>query len=122
MKLKFFIRTSTKKEKPREVPIYVRLRDDVVDLWQKTNVMVSPDLWDPKREDLKERVVIPKDVRDKFSDNLNELRKYIRQSYDRDVVKRLDVHSCVSFCFEALPKGVGLFMLSLVGRVLWVGR
>ena len=89
MKLKFFIRTSTKKEKPREVPIYVRLRDDVVDLWQKTNVMVSPDLWDPKREDLKERVVIPKDVRDKFSDNLHELRKYIRQSYDRDVVKNL---------------------------------
>ena len=89
MKLKFFIRTSTKKEKPREVPIYVRLRDDVVDLWQKTNVIVSPDLWDPKREDLKERVVIPKDVRDKFSDNLHELRKYIRQSYDRDVVKNL---------------------------------
>ena len=89
MKLKFFIRTSIKKEKPQEVPVYVRLRDDVVDLWQKTNVMVSPDLWDPKREDLKERVVIPKDVRDKFSDNLHELRKYIRQSYDRDVVKNL---------------------------------
>ena len=89
MKLKFFIRTSTKKEKPREVPVYVRLRDDVVDLWQKTSVMVSPDLWDPKREDLKERVVISKDVRDKFSDNLHELRKYIRQCYDKDVAKNL---------------------------------
>ena len=89
MKLKFFIRTSTKKEKPREVPVYVRLRDDVVDLWQKTNVMVSPDLWDPKREDLKERVVISKDVRDKFSDNLHELRKYIRQCYDKDVAKNI---------------------------------
>ena len=89
MKLKFFIRTSTKKEKPQEVPVYVRLRDDVVDLWQKTNVMVSPDLWDPKREDLKERVVMPKDEREKFSDNLHELRKYIRQCYDRDVAKNL---------------------------------
>ena len=89
MKLKFFIRTSTKKEKPQEVPVYVRLRDDVMDLWQKTNVMVSPDLWDPKREDLKERVVMPKDEREKFSDNLHELRKYIRQCYDRDVAKNL---------------------------------
>ena len=60
MKLKIFIRPSTKKVKPREVPIYVRLRDDVVDLWQKTNIMVSPDLWDAKMEDLKERVVMPK--------------------------------------------------------------
>ena len=89
MKLKFFIRTSTKKEKPKEVSVYVRLRDDVVDLWQRTSIMVSPDLWDPKREDLKERVVMPKDVREKFSDNLHELRKYIRQSYDRDVAKNL---------------------------------
>ena len=89
MKLKFFIRTSTKKEKSKEVSVYVRLRDDVVDLWQRTSIMVSPDLWDPKREDLKERVVMPKDVREKFSDNLHELRKYIRQSYDRDVAKNL---------------------------------
>ena len=89
MKLKFFIRPSTKKEKPREVPIYVRLRDDVVDLWQKTNVMVSPDLWDAKREDLKERVVMSKEEREKFSDNLHELRKFIRQCYDKDVAKNV---------------------------------
>ena len=89
MKLKFFIRPSTKKETPREVQIYVRLRDDVVDLWQKTNVMVSPDLWDAKREDLKERVVMPKGEREKFSDNLHELRKHIRQCYDKDAAKNI---------------------------------
>ena len=89
MKLKFFIRPSTKKEKPREVPVYVRLRDDVVDLWQKTTIMVSPDLWDAKREDLKERVVMPKEEREKFSDNLHELRKHIRQCYDKDVAKNI---------------------------------
>lgn len=89
MKLKFFIRPSTKKVKPREVPIYVRLRDDVVDLWQKTNIMVSPDLWDAKREDLKERVVMPKETREAFSDNLHDLRKFIRECYDRDVAKNL---------------------------------
>ena len=89
MKLKFFIRPSTKKETPREVQIYVRLRDDVVDLWQKTNVMVSPDLWDAKREDLKERVVMPKGEREKFSDQIHDLRKYIRQCYDKDVAKTI---------------------------------
>ena len=89
MKLKFFIRPSTKKEKPREVPIYVRLRDDVVDLWQKTTIVVSPDLWDAKREDLKKRVVMPKEEREKFSDNLHELRKHIRQCYDKDIAKNI---------------------------------
>ena len=89
MKVKFFTRPSTKKIKPQEVPIYVRLRDDVIDLWQKTGIMVAPDQWDQKREDLKERIVISKDDRAKFSDNLHELRKYIRECYDKDVAKNI---------------------------------
>lgn len=89
MKVKFFTRTSTKKIKPQEVQIYVRLRDDVIDLWQKTGIMVAPDQWDQKREDLKERIVISKDDRAKFSDNLHELRKYIRECYDKDVAKNI---------------------------------
>lgn len=87
--MKFFIRPSTKKIKPQEVQIYVRLRDDVIDLWQKTGIMVAPDQWDQKREDLKERIVISKDDRAKFSDNLHELRKYIRECYDKDVAKNI---------------------------------
>lgn len=89
MKVKFFIRPSTKKVKPQEVPIYVRLREGVVDLWQKTTIMVAPDQWDQKREDLKERIVIPKEQREKFSDNLHELRKYIRECFDEDVAKNI---------------------------------
>lgn len=89
MKVKFFTRPSTKKIKPQEVPIYVRLRDDVIDLWQKTGILVAPDQWDPKREDLKERIVILKEDRAKFSDNLHELRKYIRECYDKDVAKNI---------------------------------
>ena len=89
MKVKFFTRPSTKKIKPQEVQIYVRLRDDVIDLWQKTGIMVAPDQWDQKREDLKERIVISKDDRAKFSDNLHELRKYIRECYDKDVAKNI---------------------------------
>jgi site-specific recombinase XerD len=89
MKVKFFTRPSTKKIKPQEVPIYVRLRDDVIDLWQKTGIMVAPDQWDQKREDLKERIVISKEDRAKFSDNLHELRKYIRECYDKDVAKNI---------------------------------
>lgn len=87
--MKFFTRPSTKKIKPQEVQIYVRLRDDVIDLWQKTGIMVAPDQWDQKREDLKERIVISKDDRAKFSDNLHELRKYIRECYDKDVAKNI---------------------------------
>ena len=89
MKVKFFTRPSTKKIKPQEVPIYVRLRDDVIDLWQKSGITVAPDQWDPKREDLKERIVISKEDRAKFSDNLHELRKYIRECYDKDVAKNI---------------------------------
>ena len=87
MKLSFLTRTSAKKLKQQTVPIYVRLRDDAVDIWQRTPLTVVPEYWDPKTEDLKARIVIPNKEREEFSDQLHDLKKYIRQCYDRDVVK-----------------------------------
>lgn len=87
MKLSFLTRTNAKKLKQQKVPIYVRLRDDSVDIWQRTSLTVTPEHWDPKTEDLKTRIVIPNKDREEFSDQIHELRKYIRQCYDRDVVK-----------------------------------
>ena len=87
MKLTFFIRLRAKKVKQLEVPIYVRLRDESMDIWQKTFIMVAPEKWDPKTENLKTRIVIPAKEREEFSDQIHDLRKYIRQCYDRDVTK-----------------------------------
>ena len=87
MKITFFVRLRAKKVKQLEVPIYVRLRDESMDIWQKTFIMVAPEKWDPKTEDLKTRMVIPAKEREEFSDQIHDLRKYIRQCYDRDVVK-----------------------------------
>lgn len=87
MKLTFFIRLRAKKVKQLEVPVYVRLRDESMDIWQKTFIMVAPEKWDPKTENLKTRIVIPAKEREEFSDQIHDLRKYIRQCYDRDVTK-----------------------------------
>ena len=89
MKLTFFLRIRAKKRKQQEVPVYVRLRDDSIDILQKTFLMVAPEKWDPKTEDLKAKVVMPLDEREKFSDQIHNLRKYIRQCYDKDVKKNI---------------------------------
>ena len=89
MKLTFFLRIRAKKRKQQEVPVYVRLRDDSIDILQKTFIMVAPEKWDPKTEDLKAKVVMPLEEREKFSDQIHELRKYIRQCYDKDVKKNI---------------------------------
>ena len=67
MKLTFFLRIRAKKRKQQEVPVYVRLRDDSIDILQKTFIMVAPEKWDPKTEDLKAKVVMPLEEREKFS-------------------------------------------------------
>lgn len=89
MKLTFFLRIRAKKRKQQEVPVYVRLRDDRIDILQKTFLMVAPERWDPKTEDLKTKVVMPLAEREEFSDKIHNLRKYIRQCYDRDDAKNL---------------------------------
>ena len=89
MKLTFFLRIRAKKRKQQEVPVYVRLRDDSIDILQKTFIMVAPEKWDPKTEDLKAKVVMPLSEREEFSDQIHNLRKYIRQCYDKDVAKNL---------------------------------
>ena len=89
MKLTFFLRIRAKKRKQQEVPVYVRLRDDSVDILQKTFLMVAPERWDPKTENLKTKVVMPLAEREKFSDQIHDLRKYIRQCYDKDVAKNI---------------------------------
>ena len=89
MKLTFFLRMRAKKRKQQEVPVYVRLRDDRIDVLQKTFLMVAPDRWDPKTEDLKAKVVMPLAEREEFSDQIHNLRKYIRQCYDKDAAKNI---------------------------------
>jgi len=89
MKLTFFLRIRAKKKKLQEVPVYVRLRDEGVDILQKTFLMVAPEKWDPKTEDLKAKVVMPLAEREKFSDQIHDLRKYIRQCYDKDAAKNI---------------------------------
>ena len=89
MKLTFITRKSTKKIQPQEVPLYVRLRDESIDIWQKTSVMVSPGKWDQKTESLKSRMVLNKKEKEDFDEELFNLRKFINQKYDKDSPKNL---------------------------------
>ena len=89
MKLTFITRKSTKKVQPQEVPLYVRLRDESIDIWQKTSVMVSPGKWDQKTESLKSRMVLNKKEKEDFDEELFNLRKFINQKYDKDSPKNL---------------------------------
>ena len=89
MKLTFITRKSTKKIKPQEVPLFLRLRDESVDIWQKTAIKVAPEKWDQKTESLKSRMVLNKQERDDFADELFNLKKFVSQRYDKDYPKNL---------------------------------
>ena len=79
MKLTFITRKSTKKIKPQEVPLFLRLRDESVDIWQKTAIVVAPEKWDQKTESLKSRMVLNKQERDEFAEELFNLKKFVSQ-------------------------------------------
>lgn len=87
MKVKFFVRKSAKKVKPKSVPVYVRVRDDVMDLWQKTTIVVAPDAWDNKEERLKSRIVMDEQERFRFNSEIEEMRKFITERYLADSEK-----------------------------------
>ena len=81
MYIKYLIRKSTGKFTPKQVPVYLRLRDGNIDIWHKTPFMVNPSFWDAKEQRLKTRIIIDENVRLRFNSDLEDLRKYITEKY-----------------------------------------
>ena len=81
MVIRFMIRSSARKVKPKEVPVYVRVRDDVIDIWQRTAILVEPEKWDPKEEKIRSRVVMNEQDRADFNNSINNLRVFITKKY-----------------------------------------
>ena len=61
-----------------------RLGRKVVRQRQVTNTMVNPEHWDVKAGDLKKRVLINEDVRQKLIEDLAVLKTYINKKYTDD--------------------------------------
>lgn len=81
MVIRFMIRSNARKVKPKEVPVYVRVRDDVIDIWQRTAILVEPEKWDPKEEKIRSRVVMNEQDRADFNNSINNLRVFITKKY-----------------------------------------
>lgn len=86
MNIKFLIRKTKSKDKVKESPIYIRMWDSSrgIDIWQKSNLSILADKWDPKAEAIKARIVMNEEERSAFDDQINELRKYIRKRYEEE--------------------------------------
>lgn len=81
MVIRFLIRSSARKAKHKEVPVYVRVRDDVIDSWQRTSILVDPEKWDSKEEKIRSRVVMNEQDRADFNNSISNLRVFITKKY-----------------------------------------
>lgn len=84
MTIAFQLRT-TKSAKTEEVPIYIRVVDGREWFFRnRTRVMVRPDWWDSKNEEIKKRIVCPEEERRKVDCEIENLRIYVRKAYEED--------------------------------------
>jgi len=62
----------------------------VIDLWQRTAITVDPNIWDPKEEKIRSRVVMNEKDRADFNNSISNLRIYITKKYaDASQAQRL---------------------------------
>ena len=76
-----FIRTTVKKAD--KVNIRFRLTDGRdIQLFHKSNLIVDPNLWDSKKQEIKAKVIFKVEDRTSFNDAVGERKKLIRSIYD----------------------------------------
>ena len=77
--VKAFIRTG---KKDKEVNVRFRLSDGRnVQLFHKSDIMVSPTLWDAKTEKYKAKSIIKLDIRTSFNTSIEERKNLILSIY-----------------------------------------
>ena len=85
MTIRFELRTTKKTKGAEMVPLHISVSDGrAFRQRQVTNIMVNPEHWDVKAGDLKKRVLIEEDVRQKLIDDLAALKSYVNKKYTED--------------------------------------
>lgn len=79
--VKAFIRTSA--QKAETVKVRFRLSDGrKVQLFHKSEIEVEPDAFDPKKQEIKAKILYPDEKRRKFNDDVSDRKKLIRSIYE----------------------------------------
>ncbi|WP_319589643.1 site-specific integrase [uncultured Draconibacterium sp.] len=75
-----YIRTKAK----RADRVYVRFRvsDGTTQLYHRSKIEIEPDVWDPKKQEIKSRVPYDSTKRAKFDNAVSDRKKLIRSIYD----------------------------------------
>ena len=85
MTIRFELRTTKKTKGAEMVPLHISVSDGrAFRQRQVTNILVNPELWDVKAGDLKKRVLIEEDVRQKLIDDLAALKSHVNKKYTED--------------------------------------
>ena len=85
MTIRFELRTTKKTKGAEMVPLHISVSDGrAFRQRQVTNIMVNPEHWDVKAGDLKKRVLIEEDVRQKLIDDLAALKSHVNKKYTED--------------------------------------
>ena len=85
MTIRFELRTTKKTKGAEMVPLHISVSDGrAFRQRQVTNIMVNPEHWDVKAGDLKKRILIKEDVRQKLIDDLAALKSYVNKKYTED--------------------------------------
>ena len=75
-----YIRTSAKK--PDRVNVRFRVSDGNIQLYHKSKIEVNPNNWDPKKQEIKAKILFDSAERTKFNGDVADRKKLIRTIYD----------------------------------------
>ena len=85
MTIRFELRTTKKTKGAEIVPLHISVSDGRAFCQRHvTNIMVNPEHWDVKAGDLKKRVLINEEVRQKLIEDIAALKAYINKKYTDD--------------------------------------
>lgn len=136
MTIRFELRTTKKTKGAEMVPLHISVSDGrAFRQRQVTNIMVNPEHWDVKAGDLKKRVLINEEVRQKLIEDLAALKAYINKKYTDDkeagkvkdnwlekALKSYDPNAKLSSSKKKLPSFDELYDQFLSGRDMGDGR
>ena len=88
MTIRFLIRTSVKfkpTDLESEVPLSLRFKEGTaIDKFLVTKIMVNPNLWDSKNQQVKSRMVCDEEMRQQVDSEVTAIRRFFEDAYQHD--------------------------------------
>ena len=85
MTIRFELRTTKRTKGAEMVPLHISVSDGrSFRQRQVTGIMINPEYWDVKAGDLKKRILINEEVKQKLIKDLGDLKSYIHKKYSDD--------------------------------------